>query len=240
MSRVAVIHYEFVGLKDGEEPLAALPLARRLTPLQTAVLFALARWERAAPEMVRALLNEARVPIFTATHFGELDTLVALQRSLFQQALPVSPAGFQNSLPSAAGGYVAIVRKLTQGQIVFANGHLSLDLMLHWAHHKIRCGLTPAVVCINAAERMTNSPEHRAEAEVIVLGQEACSGWQLAAVAHIGDVRQVDIPSGALRDDETPGHIAALRLDRAKGPNLTRVAVASDGEGVMTHWCLES
>ena len=229
----SVRYYDFVGIIEGMAVLPELPIARRLTRLQTAALVAMARLKDAAPGLWRGFAENPGSLLYMATHYGEVDTLVSLQKALYQQSLPLSPTAFQNSLPSSALGYAAIVHRLHQAQTTFSAGFLSLDRMLQWAHLKIVRGRTDHVLCLNVAERLTRDEKWVAEAELMLFSSGTHPGFALHSVK---DQACGSLPDHAVVEEEGLGRACALRLDLAGNRAFCRVARDHGGHMLVSHW----
>lgn len=157
-----------------------LPLWRRMTPLQKAVLSAYVRASQHNPKGFAAL-REAEAPIYFASAFGEVGAMLRLTDSIEENSLPVSPKDFQHSVLNAAIAYICMHQGSHQPGLAVSGGYASVDLALHLAARRIAGGLDEAAVVVHAHEWVES--EDRARAELIVLSaQPAHAVWQLHSI----------------------------------------------------------
>lgn len=143
--------------------LQAIPLLRRMTPLQRSVMSLLMR----ALETQRSFFEEAAdAPIYFTSMYGELGAMLRVTQDLEANSLPVSPKDFQHSVLNASIAYLCMQQRSHQAGFAISGGYESPDLTLELAARRIAAGLDRAAFVIHAHEE---ADFQNARAELLIL-----------------------------------------------------------------------
>lgn len=162
------LHASFsASLKDPLHPgLRAVPLLRRMTPLQKSVMAAL----MLALDEHRSFFEADRdAPLYFTSMFGELGAMLRVTQEIEAESLPVSPKDFQHSVLNASLAYLCMQQKSHQPGFAISGGYESADLTLHLAAKRIEAGMDSAAVVIHAHEQ---TDFENATAELLILSNQ--------------------------------------------------------------------
>jgi hypothetical protein len=160
--------------------LHSIPLFRRMTPLQKAVLQSLCVLGQRWPGIVDALtLSEA--PVYFTSAFGEITAMLGVTGAIQREEWPVSPKDFQHSVLNAALAYLAISQAWHQSAFALSSGYATSDCTVYLATHRIKSGLESSNLLIHGAE-VAEGDTVIARAEVLIFGHNPWS--QKSLVLH--------------------------------------------------------
>lgn len=189
----------------------AHPLARRMTPLQKALLEVAYRVEANARGDFERLVRQGGCALYFATALGELSSNLAMLEALRREELPLSPTAFQHSVHNCPVGYLSILMGLKNPMVTLCGGldaaHKGLALGVAEARRNAdpRTGRGGAVFVLAADELRGDGDagEGLARAEALLLEtcrhedvEESSDGVFLTA--------DVQLPSGGRNDAATP------------------------------------
>ncbi|RYZ57984.1 MAG: hypothetical protein EOP07_08320 [Proteobacteria bacterium] len=148
----------------------SIPLWRRMTPLQKAVMLGLVKLDEKFPELLQAC-KTSEAPIYMSSAYGEISPMLRVTESIAEQSLPVSPKDFQHSVLNAAIAYFCMQIATHQAGFAISGSFESPDMALQLAARRIDSGFDHGAIVIHAEELMSASAES-ARAEILVLGGE--------------------------------------------------------------------
>ncbi len=212
MKNVYLNAWESVDLEQGIDPsLSALPLFRRMTPLQKSVLLAVWSLNQRWPGTLERL-QEFAAPIYFTSAYGELGAMLRVTQTIHAQQWPVSPKDFQHSVLNAALAYLAMSHQWHQPAFAISGGFTAADSSLFLATQRIAGGTELCNVLVHAGETHRNSVDG-AQAEVLICSDQAWSplSYRLAK------------QSWTRRDKVGPPlpHTQAARIFREEASDLT-------------------
>ncbi len=220
--------------------LKSVPLLRRMTPLQKAVMSVLAKALERHGELLEQL-KAVEAPIFFSSAYGEIGAMLRVTQSIAAESLPVSPKDFQHSVLNAAIAYLCMQEKSHQAGFAISGGFESPDLALHLAARRIASGLDTAALIIHAHEDVTAGGEDAA-AELLILSNDD----NAETIASLGELDQrydsfiIDLYEGdaAVYTEETfGGGIPWLLKDER--PEAHRRVRNATGLELITRWHLK-
>ncbi len=207
---------------------------RRMTALQKAVVQVFSSLEEQRPELI-ALARHHNAPIFYSSAYGESSAMLQVTQAIMDHDLPVSPKEFQHSVQNAALAYLTMTHSMHHPSFALSGGYLSGDSCLQLASQRIFHGLDSLAFVIHAHEYMSSSRAEHAQAEILLLSNQATDA---------GDFELEFCRPGSMRDfiNEAPQLFQEqktwlppwlLHLGR---PHSNRLASSLAGESLVTRW----
>jgi len=224
---------------DDQSEMKNIPLWRRMTPLQKAVMMCVHEAVKAQKKDFEKLA-ELEAPLYFASAYGELGAMLRVTQTIEANALPISPKDFQHSVLNAALSYAAIAQTFHQPGFAISGGFGSSDLTLHLAARRIAAGLDAGAVVLHGHEYGSHSPgQENARAELLILSGEpsADSSYSLNFIDQTYDevpelMREESVK--VYGEDESGADIAWLLHGGA--PERKRVLKTRQGLFISTHW----
>ena len=98
------------------------PLARRMTPMQKALLEVVHRMRSSAADVFARAMVDGGCAVFFATALGEFSSNLGMLEGLRKGELPLSPTAFQHSVHNCPAGYLSIVFGLKNPMTTLCGG----------------------------------------------------------------------------------------------------------------------
>jgi hypothetical protein len=223
-------------------------MARRFSPIQKAVLETFDAWQKERPDEFNRLFRELRAPLYFASEFGEIASLVREARDILARNLPVSPLAFQHSVQNCAAGYFSIVHALHNPSLSISSGFLAFDKAMFWAWQGVSTGRFSAVCVAVGRESTLLDDTQSSTCELIVVSNPAAfvADGACFSLDEFALVPSLSAAGGLLGDDPdcsvatlvegpTPAGVAELRLDES-APRVSRLVSNREGETVVSRW----
>jgi hypothetical protein len=234
-------------LRRGQPLAFTHDLARRMSPLQKAVLNAAASFAAAERPRFDLVFRELEAPVYLASAMGELDSVLRIFHAIVEGELPVSPTAFQHSVHNAALGYFSIIHRSHAAHLALSSGYLSAEKALLLASRRIRSGIDRAICLVNATETLgetSGGGDELARCELFLLfgrdlATELRPAYELASCEYHGDAGPVDVPEGAALVEHREPDGASWQPEfslHEQRPLAYRVVTSLDGESVRSLW----
>ena len=236
MKNVYLNAWESADLEQAiDSSLLALPLFRRMTPLQKSALLAVWSLGQRWPGLL-AYLEQQSAPIFFTSAYGELGAMLRVTQTIHERQWPVSPKDFQHSVLNAAIAYLAMSHQWHQPAFALSGGYAAADTTLYLATQRIAGGIENCNVLIHAGETSTEG-KVGAQAEVLVFGDEARSEQAYCLSSQVWTRRGHSLEtSGARIFRENTGEPSVPWLLENKAPLLHRFLETEQGQVLVTRW----
>ena len=220
--------------------LSEIPMLRRMTPLQIAVMATLLR-ASIGHGAVLEQLAAAEAPLYFASAYGELGAMIRVIQSIARSDLPVSPKDFQHSVLNASLAYISIQRHCHAPGYALSGGYTAADSALHLAVQRIASGIDEGALLFHGHEG--GARREHAQAELFILSATPClaRGWRLG---YYGNYDAIAEAAGAIEysphacdffsENEDPQRIPWLGAPRQ--PQGRRRVVGASGKDLVTEW----
>lgn len=223
--------------RDDLPALKGIPLWRRMTALQKAVMAVLVKAVDQDAELFQNLIA-TEAPIYFTSAYGEVSAMLRVTQEIHADTLPISPKDFQHSVLNAAIAYLCMYQKSQQPGFAISGGFESQDLALHLAARRVASGLDNSALIIHAHEWSDSDPKNEnAKAELLVVSpqREARSLYSLVSIDQFYDRPEAYERDASHYDEEGARGAIAWLLPDGK-PELKRSLRNNFGLELRCEW----